>query len=105
MKMIFFMAFFISAFPFHLHAQESSKPSYFTICKNKSDVRTIVVNKTSSGYETVYSKYGQPKVIGSGWSLESNRGFLENVKNNLLKPGYECRDVTEASVQGGTGGE
>jgi len=97
MKFVFFMAIFLSS---ALHAEESQKAAKFTICKNRSDVRTISIQKSAAGYETIYSKFGSPKVIGSGWSLESNANFLNNVKANLEKSGFDCRDVNEASIQG-----
>lgn len=97
MKFSLFMAFFM-LFSFEVLAD--SKPEVFVICKLRSHVRTIAVHKRASGgYETVYSKFGQPKVIGSGLMLDSNKGFLNNVKTNLEKSNWSCREVGEASVE------
>lgn len=97
MKFSIFMAFFML---FSLEAFAESKAEVFVICKLRSHVRTIAVHKKSSGgYETIYSKFGQPRVIGSGIMLDSNKGFLNNVKTNLEKSNWNCREVGDASVE------
>lgn len=93
-----FMAFFISASPLFSFAQGELNPEAFVICKLRSNVRTIAIHKRGEMYHTIYSKFGQPREVGSGRSIESNRGFLDNVKTNLEKSGWDCREVKEASV-------
>lgn len=97
------MAFFILNFNHFSFAQTEVEPEVFVICKLHADVRTVAVHKKGEIYETIYSKYGKAQVIGSGRSLESNKGFLGNVRTNLEKSGWDCREVKEASVLSATG--
>lgn len=103
MKRYLFMAFFILIFNQFSFAQTELEPEAFVICKLHSHVRTIAVHKKGDSYETVYSKFGKAQVIGSGRSIESNKGFLGNVRTNLEKSGWNCREVKEASVVRATG--
>lgn len=75
MKSIVFMAFFIPFLSPSAFSQEESKPELFVMCKHGSEVRTITVEKTPTGFKTVYSKGGVPKIVGTGMALQSNKGF------------------------------
>jgi hypothetical protein len=98
MKHLVLMAFLIFVCPITF-AQNESKPEAFIICKLRGEVRTIAVNKRGDGtFETVYSKNGAPQTVGSGRSIESNRGFMANVKRNLENSNWECREVGSAVV-------
>lgn len=94
------MAIILSAaFLFSINAisQTERSPKMFVICKLGANVRTIQVNDLNGSFETVYSKGGESKVIGSGKNYESCLRFLENVKTNLEKSNWACKEAT-ASV-------
>lgn len=87
-------------FAFHAGADvQVTKPNAYWICRNGKQVRTIrVVTETDSTFTTYYSKNGAEKSVGHGRNLGSCMGFLENVKTNLEKSGWVCRDVTNSEI-------
>jgi hypothetical protein len=77
---------------------EVENKSYW-LCKNKKDVRTIRVHVGQGGIcSTLYSKGGTEKVVGSGKNHESCSHFLENIKDNLEKSNWVCRDITSTRI-------
>lgn len=77
---------------------EVDNKAYY-LCKNKKDVRTIRVHVEGGGVcSTFYSKQGEEKVVGSGKNHESCLNFLNNIKNNLEKSNWTCRDISSARV-------
>lgn len=71
-----------------------TKPIAYSICKLKASVRTVQVKVDDKGIcKTLYSKQGDEKSIGSGRNKESCLQYLNNVKINLEKSGWKCRDV------------
>ena len=82
-----------------ISAFAETKPSAYVICKNSNQVRTIRVEVDAQGLcHTIYSKLGVQKSIGSGKNKESCLQFLNNVRVNLEKSGWKCRDVESATV-------
>ena len=81
------------------YAQES--PGY-TICKNKSIVRTIRVEKVSGtdDYITLYTKFGKDKEVGRAKWKPSAENIQINIKSNLEKAGWTCRDAKDFKVTG-----
>lgn len=78
-----------------VRAEELSESEYkaFVICKSKKRVRTIRVIMESAGCSTLYSKEGVEKSVGGGKNLDSCLNFLNNVKTNLEKSNWTCRDA------------
>ena len=82
-------------------ALAETKPSTYVICKNNSQVRTIRVEIDAEKVcHTYYSKNGTDKQVGSGKNKGSCDQWLANVKLNLEKSGWKCRDVESATVEG-----
>lgn len=76
-----------------------AKPLAFIICKLKGNVRTVKINLDDKGMcTTVYSKHGVEKEIGSGRNQGSCKNFLDNVRTNLEKSNWKCREVAADSV-------
>lgn len=77
---------------------EVENKSYW-LCKNKKDVRTIRVYVDKDGVcSTHYAKAGVEKVVGSGKNHDSCAHFLENIKTNLEKSNWVCRDITSTRI-------
>lgn len=71
----------------------------YWLCKNKKDVRTIRIAVNAAGVcTTYYSKQGSEKVVGSGKNHASCDNFLANVKSNLEKSNWNCRDISASRV-------
>lgn len=91
--------------PIFASAQETvevENKSYW-ICKNQKDVRTIRVHVGTSGMcFTYYSKQGTEKVVGSGRNQESCHNFLNNIKTNLEKSNWACRDISTTRITAST---
>ena len=90
--------------PCHLFAEsapEVANKAYW-LCKNRRDVRTIRIQVSAQGVcSTIYSKEGSEKLVGSGKSQESCVNFLNNVKANLEKSNYTCRDIGDTKITAG----
>lgn len=81
---------------------EVENKSYW-LCKNRKDVRTIRVHVGSDGVcSTHYAKAGVEKSVGSGKNQESCVQFLENIKTNLEKSNWVCRDITSTRITAGS---
>lgn len=77
---------------------EVENQSYW-ICKNQKQVRTMRVHIDKSGIcSTYYSKQGEEKVVGSGRNHESCQNFLNNIKTNLEKSSWTCRDISATRI-------
>jgi len=80
-------------------AIEVGNKSYW-ICKNKKEVRTIRVqiDAETNLCATLYSKLGSEKVVGSGKMHDSCMSFLSNIKDNLEKSNWSCRDISSTKI-------
>lgn len=84
---------------------ELENKSYW-LCKNKKEVRTIRVHIAGNGVcSTYYSKAGTEKVVGSGKNHDSCQNFLENIKGNLEKSNWSCRDISSTRITASTSEE
>jgi len=80
-----------------------TKPSVYVICKNNGQVRTIRVELDAQNIcHTIYTKAGVDKAMGSGKNRESCNQWLTNIRVNLEKSNWKCRDVESATVEGTT---
>ncbi|HMN66909.1 MAG TPA: hypothetical protein PKC28_00060 [Bdellovibrionales bacterium] len=71
----------------------------YWLCKNSREVRTIRVAVSAAGIcSTYYAKQGSEKAVGSGKNQESCIGYLNNIKGNLEKSNWSCRDVSATRI-------
>lgn len=98
-KILVFVFALVSCFAHGEGTQEIASKAYW-ICKNKKEVRTIRVhiNEQSGLCSTVYSRDGNDKAVGSGKNQESCMGFLNNIKSNLEKSNWSCRDISSTTI-------
>ncbi|MBK8203535.1 MAG: hypothetical protein IPK68_14820 [Bdellovibrionales bacterium] len=78
-------------------AEETS--TYF-LCRNKKMIRTIRVGRASTDNgtcETVYTKSGVDRSVGSGINVSSCLRFAENIRRNLEVADWKCQDITAKS--------
>lgn len=72
---------------------------HYWLCKNKKEVRTIRVAVDKENIcSTYYSKQGSEKAVGSGKSHASCLNFLNNIKTNLEKSNWACRDISATRI-------
>jgi hypothetical protein len=76
---------------------EVENKSYW-LCKNRKEVRTIRVQVEGAVCTTFYSKLGSEKNVGSGKNQESCVNFLNNIKSNLEKSNWNCRDISATRI-------
>lgn len=69
----------------------------YVICKNKGIVRTIRVEwiEAEKVCVTTYTKNGTDQNVGRAQNKSSCGMFLENIRTNLIKAGWECKDVSK----------
>ena len=71
----------------------------YVICKNKSVVRTVRVNKEKSGAcKTTYSKEGVESVVAESQWPQNCSKVLVKIRANLEKADWKCKDISEARV-------
>ena len=78
-----------------------SHPQTYVLCKLRGDVRTIRIHVDANGCRAVYTKAGVDKPVGSGRNKGSCQDFLNNIRINLEKSNWKCRDVASATVTEG----
>ena len=77
------------------------KHEKYVMCKNQKVVRTLrVVKKEENGNtcETLYTKAGVDRVVGRSKTLLGCDDFLNNVKGNLEKAAWKCKDISKAQI-------
>jgi hypothetical protein len=90
----------ILALPFVASAEDTvevQNKSYW-MCKSKREVRTIRVFVKDGVCTTFYSKLGAEKAVGSGRNQDSCQNFLNNIKTNLEKSDWACRDISSTRI-------
>jgi hypothetical protein len=70
----------------------------YYLCKNHKQVRTVRVMVDQGICSTIYSKEGAEKVVGSGKNYDSCIHFMDNIKANLEKSNWTCRDISSTRV-------
>lgn len=92
LALFFFVAFSASAQGVH-------HPKNYVLCKLGKSVRSIRVQVDEQKVcQTIYNKHGADQMIGSGRNYDSCVKFLDNVKTNLEKSNWRCRDVESVTV-------
>lgn len=66
------------------------------MCKNKKIVRTLRIMQMESESKciTMYTKAGTDKIVGSGKSISTCTTVTDNIKGNLEKAGWKCKEAT-----------
>lgn len=78
---------------------QASDESGHILCRNRKIVRRLQVIEQKNGEcRTIYSKAGQDREIGNGKYKGTCLRFLKNVRRNLEKAGWSCRDIGAAKV-------
>lgn len=72
--------------------------SLYVMCRNNGLVRTVRIVQKPEGCVTIYTKAGTDRVVGSGRYLISCVGVLKNIKANLEKAWWKCRDISQSQV-------
>jgi hypothetical protein len=81
-------------------ASRAGQPDTYILCKSVGWVRTIRVDAVDQGCQTTYTKAGVDRVVGQSKSLRSCRSFLSNIRSNLEKNKWGCRDIKSAQITG-----
>ncbi len=74
------------------------------VCKNQKIVRTIRVIKVDDEAKenkcvTMYSKGGIDKIVGGGRSLVTCTSVAANIRINLEKAAWQCKDMVPAGIE------
>lgn len=72
----------------------------YILCRNKKTVRTIRVEpgKQDGTWQTKYTKEGVDHVVGAARSKESCVSILENIRGNLEKAAWTCKDISASLI-------
>ena len=99
MKQSVSLILLVLGFCAHADSTHDVQNMAYWLCKNKGDVRTIRVYVNEEGVcSTYYSKQGNESSIGNGKNHGSCMNFLANVKNNLEKSNWNCRDISNTRI-------
>jgi|SRR6185312_8798468 len=72
--------------------------SYY-LCKLNNVVRTMRVNAEKDGAcEATYTKEGVDKVVGKSATIARCFKVISNIKENLEKATWKCKDISQARV-------
>jgi len=85
---------------FFVSAANAAEPQYF-LCKNKKIVRTLrSIPPVSEGTDckAVYTKNGEDKEVGAGKMYSSCVNIINNIKTNLEKAGWTCKDISSSKI-------
>lgn len=82
-------------------AQEQVQ-DYF-LCKKKAEVRSLRTIKDNQNFICYYTKSGVDEVVGQSRSSEMCRNILEQIRGNLTKVSWNCKEVTASKVTSDAG--
>jgi hypothetical protein len=83
---------------------EAAKDATYLICKNKAVVRTLRVSKKpNGGCMATYTKDGVDQIVGNSWTTERCAKVIGNIRENLEKANWKCKDISEARVSSSEG--
>ncbi len=90
-------------FPLHFglaQAAVESQNGTYVMCRSHKDVRTIRVefDKEDQECKTLYTKAGVDQEVGNGRNLNSCKGILSNIKNNLEGAAWACKDISKSQI-------
>lgn len=72
----------------------------YVICRNDRVVRTIRIEKDegSRAWVAYYTKLGVDKEVARANTLSSCHRVLENIKDNLTKANWKCKELEKVSA-------
>lgn len=80
-------------------AAPAAKDPTYMICKLRGTVRTLRVERKKGGpCITTYTKEGVDKVVGESWVSDRCSKILINIRDNLEKGNWKCKDISQARV-------
>ncbi len=84
---------------FSFESAVSASPMSMILCKNKSMVRTIRIEKgdASEGCVVKYTKGGTDQIVGSGVNTNGCGVVVDKVRSNLEEGWWRCRNVKKFS--------
>ncbi len=78
---------------------EADSKTTYLMCKSKSRVRTLRVLKEKNGScVTTYTKNGVDQKVSHSGSADRCSKVLANIRINLEKSNWKCKDISEARV-------
>ena len=98
LKLLSIFAVAVGSFVCVAESTEEVENKAYWLCKNRKEVRTIRVQVENAVCTTFYSKLGSEKSVGSGKNQESCVNFLNNIKTNLEKSNWNCRDISATRI-------
>jgi hypothetical protein len=83
----------------------TAKDATYLICKNRAVVRTLRVSQQGKGGGCVatYTKDGVDQIVGHSWAIERCAKVIGNIRENLEKAKWKCKDISEARVSSSEG--
>jgi len=90
--------FLVSLLMISISARAADESKNFLMCRNNKTVRTVRVTQRDGECVTIYTKAGVDKEVGGGKNIQSCVKIIGNIRTNLEKAGWKCRDVDQASV-------
>lgn len=73
-------------------------PNY-VLCKNQKTVRSIRVEKEDANEcVTLYTKAGIDREVGRAQNFSSCVRIVENIRNNLEKASWQCKEMGNVSI-------
>ena len=84
-------------------AKQNATDASYVLCKNKATVRTIRVEKEKGLCVTTYTKEGVDQIVGQGQAENTCFGILNNIKGNLEKADWKCKDISQARISSSEG--
>lgn len=77
----------------------NEKDVTYLICKNRAAVRTLRVQTRNNGTcFTTYTKEGVDQVVSNSKESQTCLKVLSNIRENLEKGAWKCKDISEARV-------
>ncbi len=75
------------------------KPN-FLICRNQKNLRIVRIEKEAAGPHCVakYAKSGISKEVGRALNINSCIKIMENIKINLEKSSWKCKETTNTTI-------
>lgn len=88
-----------SVVPAFAQAAIQNSPNY-VLCRNQKNVRTIHVEKVDEEKQCVtkYTKAGIDHEVGRAQHIQSCVKVMDNIKANLEKAQWKCKEVGNVSV-------
>jgi hypothetical protein len=95
-KFVISLILSIASFAVGPTATAEDQPN-FVLCRNQKTVRTVRIDKVGDLYVTKYTQHGVDKEVGRGRNRGSSLKIMENIKINLEKSNWKCKELSNVS--------